>query len=479
MKSQKYRRKERFCQASFLAVALGLASVVTQAADLIPADSSVYYQLNGGSSLSLPPMSSSTALTVGGNAGIDLGLDCHGFNPSVSITNSINQLVKGAKNLPQAIETNATAALGALPMYELAKNDPNLYNLLQNAMSSAQMQFKLSQKSCDQAMSDIRRGNNPYQNWAKISLANDWSDEVKSVSIGSDGLPNEKLDINAAQSDVLKKRGQSGVDWIHGNRSGGMLGQQVPIHVISDVALAGYNIILGGSRSLDDTSNAPADSALANYWKDGKSASGFAERVLGDLSLSSDKSQQKTVAGSGLVSLLTTCPSVATADKTCFSTVRDHLQTLVASDSAPTANDLESVSAHGLAVTSDVIERLKSMDTTPRALFVQRLAEDIAITNLVDEAFMLRRILLAGRQAQVVQNLPPAVETVDHAVSTLNRDINNLLFEHRIRQQLASHTLQTLINLSQQEREKIALSQSHTIGQPPLEHGAVYSEAAS
>ena len=218
--------------------------------------------------------------------------------------------------------------------------------------------------------------------------------------------------------------------------------------MISDVAVAGYNIMVDPNRPLDDDS-APSKADhpdLTTFWPTPDDAGNFSALVLGNITITTQKSNQAqgTTAGVGLVPILTSCPDIANTDKTCVKTIRDKLAQIVASNDTPSPTDLEQISANGLAITPRVIDGLRNLDKSGQALYINRIAQDVAIQNLIDESLMLRRVLIAGSQAQVVQNLQPALNAVNESINRLNKDIENLLFEHQVRKQMTSNTMQTL-----------------------------------
>ena len=455
-----------------LGIVFILTSSVGFADSLLPTKSYAYYQLNGGSDISMPSVSPTTSIDVGGNVNSNLGYTCNGFNPAISIANTINDIGGSIEGLSKNVIASATSAVGSLPMYELEKMDPKLYNLIQNAMTGAQDQFNVSMKSCQQSLDQIKNGKSPYQDWFSISDSNGWMNHAKAAAQG------QNVDINTARTDTTKKGPEYGVQWVHNGPSGGSIGDQVPIKVISDVAIAGYNIMVEHSRSLDDNS-APSkadQSNLTTFWLTPDDAGKFSALVLGDITITTQKSDQAqgTTAGVGLVPILTSCPDIAKTDKTCVKTIRDKLVQIVASNESPSPADLEQISANGLAITPRVIDGLRNLDKSGQALYINRISQDIAIQNLIDEALMLRRVLIAGSQAQVVQNLQPALNAVNESVARLNKDIKNLLFEHQVRKQMTSNTMQTLLAQMSSNEENAANQENQRNSGPVTNNGAVY-----
>ena len=108
-------------------------------------------------------------------------------------------------------------------------------------------------------------------------------------------------------------------------------------------------------------------------------------------------------------------------------------------------------------------------------LTVSKLAEEIAIQNLLDEAIMLRKILQAGFQIQEVQNLKPAVDMVRFTLKKLDADIHSLAFENDVKRKMMTQTLQLIMDLRHHELETNLPADDHD--SPLVKNGAVYKDA--
>lgn len=468
-------QKKRAYPIVFLSISLLLVTGQCVAEDLIPLQSNYYYQLGGGSDMVIPPVQTNTQITIGGDINTNLGYNCGAFNPSVSISNSINNLDDSIEGLTQSVIGSAMTAIGSLPMYALEKADPELYNLIQNAMLGAQNTFNVSMKSCQQAQSDIAKGQSPYQDWFSVSNSQGW---MKNANAAAD---NQDIDINDAQKDSVQHGAEYGVPWVHqGQNSGGSQAGQVPIKVINDVAVAGYNILVDPTRPLD-SDVAPSkgqDDYLITYWPTPDDAGKWATMVLGDITITANQSDaaQATAAGVGLTALMTTCPDIGNSEKTCAKTLTTNLTTLVTQSGNATPDELRAVSASNLVITQQVINAMRNQDSETQTLSINRLAQDVAAQNLIEEGLLMRRILTAGSQAQAVANLEPAQKNIQKALGELDNDINNVLFEHNVRQQLMTNALQMVLGDESGKEAAASQNQGHTT-QTPMSHGAVYQEA--
>ena len=359
-------------------------------------------------------------------------------------------------------------------MYLLEKAAPKLYNLIENAMTGAQDTFNVSMKDCQSALGEIKQGKSPYQNWFTLSDSNNWMHHAKAAQ------QNQDVDINAAVTETTKTGSDEGVQWVHKGASGGKVGHQVPIKVISDVAIAGYNILIDPKRPLDDRAapDTKSNPAITTFWPKPQDAGDFATLVLGDIKISSenDVNTQDTHAGVGLVPILTACPTASTKDRTCVKTLTGKLTQLVNSDQMPSSQDLAQVSANGVAVTAEVILTLRRKNAATQSLYESHIGEDIAMQNLVDEALLLRRMLIAGSQAQAVHALQPALDTITVTLKQLNKDIDNLLFEHNIRKEMTSNAIKTLMAEQSHNQTSSSKQENTTEPESAMAAGAVYQQ---
>lgn len=443
------------------------------ALDIIPSDSHYYYDMGGGSLFSNSSSSTSESITLGGTSSTNLGYSCD-FNPAISMTNAMEDIENSPEALSEEILGAATTAIGSFPMYVLEKASPELYNLLQNSMTESQDTFNLSTKSCQNALGDIRDGKSPYEEWFAVSDSQGWLDYSQSAASGND------VDVNTAQKTISQNSGEYGVPWVHdGANSGGTMGDQVPIKVLYDVTVAGYNILVDPlrlSRELDDIS--PADASyLTTYWETPAIAGEWGQLVLGDINISSDDgaSASETHAGVGLLPLMTSCPQVGHFEKTCPAVIANNLWDLVEGSTQQTPDNLREVSANQLVISPQVIQALKNQTQEEQTISVNEISQEVALQNLTDEALDFRRVLIAGISVKQVQNLQPAKEHVKAAIEQLEQDIDDLTYDITKRKELMSNSL---IKILDNDSLKTMDSQNQREEMPtePMSHGAVYTD---
>ena len=110
------------------------------------------------------------------------------------------------------------------------------------------------------------------------------------------------------------------------------------------------------------------------------------------------------------------------------------LQALVSGGSPPTLENLEAVTAPGTVITRQVIEGIQARPAAEQALFIGKLAGQVALERTVERALLARRMLLTGMRDPHV-SATPAPRQLQPFLAELEREIDNLLFETRVRKE--------------------------------------------
>lgn len=448
------------------------------ASDIIPtgnSNNSLYYKIGGGSDYALPPVQNTQTINLGADADLGAGYTCGAFNPALSISNTLNDLKDDVDNVEQGVLSNATGSLSEMPMYFLAQASPTAYNLINNALLKAHKQLDVSTKSCQQVKDQISQGKNPYQDWATISMGDQWKQHLSLTASGQE-------DINTAKKDVDQNAGNNGVPWVQGNKdnnggyhAGGL--NQPPVHVIADIVKAGYNAML--MRDLNDNSPAPTGGELANQFPAPADAQNWITNVVGDQTITtcndnSCKSNQGGISGRGLLPWITTCSNQN--KNYCADNIRANLSNLVTGQSSITKENLEAVSASGLVVSPQVISAIRSMDSSQQGIIVNKLAQEVATQRVVDRALIARNILQTGSQVPVIASNKPAQTIIQQAIGHLDKDVQSLAFESQVRKQMMSDTVSNILNY-QSNQQYSAMGVSPVVpSQPLMENGAISTQ---
>ncbi len=428
-----------------------LAMGMAEAAQGPTEDGFWYYEIGGAEPVSAPANPSVVSVTLGGSAQLGLGYSCGRFDPVAAVTSTLNDIGDGVDDMMNAMTAAATAAIAALPALILQRANPGLYDLFQNALLKAEATMQLATKSCEQMEAEIARGKNPYADLITLSKGNDWKVQM---GIGGNDAVTAKAAVEAANGD-------NGVPWIGGSAGGA---GQPELRFTGDLVVAGYNVQL--NRPLTSTSPPPdVDARLVEVWSTPLDARDWVVDVVGEnIVTTCDTCRKDSIPGTGLLPKLYSESAAVTGE----------LQNLVNGTSPPTLNNLEQVTAPGVAVTRQVIESIREMPGTEQGLIVGRLVSEISTARTVEKALYARRLLLSGRQVPEVYATEVAREHADIAIAELDREINNLLFETRVRREVVSDTVTVLLErAAARRRASLGVPEVGPIDPRPLIDGRV------
>jgi integrating conjugative element protein (TIGR03755 family) len=326
-----------------------------------------------------------------------------------------------------------------------------LYDLFQNALLKAEETTQIATKSCEAMEAEIARGKNPYADLITLSKGNDWK-----LQMGIGGN-----DAVTAKEAVEATNGNNGIPWIGGQAGGA---GQPELHFTGDVVEAGYNIQL--NRPVGTSGPAPAAATrLAEIWPSPTDARDWAVDVVGDnIVTTCDTCPKDSIPGTGLLPKLFQESSAVTVE----------LQALVGGTTPPTLENLAAITAPGVAITRQIIEAVRSTPASEQGLIVGRLVAEISTARTVEKALFVRRLLLSGRQVPEVYATEVARVHVDTSIAELDREIDNLLFETRVRREVVSDTAVTLLQRAAARRQaSLNIPSVPTVDPQPLRNGRV------
>ena len=443
------KRNPIHCLLIALAVAIGPDSYAAQA----PTEDGLwYYEIGGAEPVSVPANPAVVSTTLGGSAQLGLGYSCGKFDPVAAVTNTLNDIGSGVDNMMNAMTAAATSAIASLPALILQRANPGLYDLFQNALIKAEETMQLATKSCEQMEAEIAQGKNPYADLITLSKGNDWK-----VQMGIGGN-----DAVTAKDTVESSNGDNGVPWIGGQAGG--TGQPV-LEFTGDIVEAGYNINM--NRAVTDTSPVPAASAtrLSEIWGSPAEARDWTVDVVGEnIVTTCDTCRKDSIPGTGLL------PKLYQES----ATVTTEIQNLVSGATPPTLANLDQITAPGVAITRQVIEAIREMPASEQSLIMGRLVSEISTARTVEKALYARRLLLSGRQVPEVYATEVAREHADTSIAELDKEIENLLFETRVRKEVVSDTVTTLLERAAARRQSsLTVPEVPTLDPNPLRGGRV------
>ena len=415
-------------------------------------DSLWYYEIGGAQPVSVPANPSVVSMTLGGSAQLGLGYSCGKFDPVVAVTNTLNDIGAGVDNMMNAMTAAASAAIAALPALILQRANPGLYDLFQNALLQAEETMQLATKSCEQMEAEIAKGKNPYADLITLSKGNDWK-----LQMGIGGN-----DAVTAKDAVETSNGDSGIPWVGGQAGGA--GQPV-LEFTGDIVKAGYNITM--NRPIATVGPVPPASAtrLTEIWTTPADARDWVVDVVGEnIVTTCDTCRKDSIPGTGLLPKLNQEATAVTVE----------IQNLVSGATPLTLANLDTVTAPGVAITRQVIEAIREMPASEQSLIMGRLVAEISTARTVEKALFARRLLLTGRQVPEVYATEVAREHADISITELDKEIENLLFETRVRKEVVSDTIATLLQRAAARRQaSLNTPRVPVIDPRPLSNGRV------
>ena len=435
------------------ALVLGLcASVPAHATQAPTGDGLWYYEIGGAEPISSAPNPDVKSITLGGSARLGLGYSCGKFDPVIAATNVLNDIKSGADSMVNAMTTAATSAIASLPALILQRANPGLYDLFQNALLKAEATVDVATQSCEQMEAEIAQGKNPYADLITLSKGHDWKVAM--------GLPGS--DVVRAKQQVEQANGSNGVPWI-GGQAGGQ--HQAPLRFTGDIVAAGYNLHLNRPLTATDPVPVTDTTRLGTIWASPQAARDWAVDVVGEnIATTCDTCRKDSIPGSGLL------PKLHEESDT----VAAQLQRLIDGTAPPTLDELDRVSAPGVAITRQVVEAIRDMPNTEQPLIMHRLVAEISAARTIEKALYARRLLLTGRQVPEVYATTVAREHAEAAVTELDREIDNLLFETRVRREVVSDTVAVLLQRAAARRQSsLQVPQVSPVDPRPLNRGRV------
>ena len=388
-----------------------------------------YYEIGGAEPVSPPANPLVVPVTLGGSAQLGMGYSCGKFDPVAAVTNTLNNIRSGADNMMNAMTAAASSAIAALPALILQRANPGLYDLFQNALLKAEETMKLATKSCEQMEAEIAQGKNPYADLITLSKGNDWKMQM---GIGGN-------DAVTAKKAVETSNGDNGIPWIGGQAGG--TGQPM-LRFTGDLIQAGYNINM--NRPINAVGPPGATTRLSEIWNTPADARSWVVDVVGEnIVTTCDTCRKDSVPGTGLLPKLHQETAVVTVD----------LQNLVSGATSPTLANLDKITAPGVAISRQVIEAIREMPATEQSLIIGRLVSEISTARTVEKALFARRLLLSGRQVPEVYATEVAREHADSSIVELDKEIENMLFETRVRKEVVSDTITVLLQRTAVRRQ--------------------------
>lgn len=405
-----------------------------------------YYEIGGAEPISPSPNPAFESIVIDGSIGLSIGGACGDLDPVLSVSNILDDIKDGIDQFEDAMVLAANSAIAALPAIILQRANPGLYDHFQNAVLAAKARVDIATKTCEQIVQEAHAGQNPFDDWIRISRRYSWDQE----------LEEEGNDPVSARDNVEEANGDAGVPWLGGD-AGGV--DQEPIRVIFDTTRAGYNVTLNRDAAAEGAPPIPDPvPRLIELWDSPEAAATWAVDVLGDQIVeTSADSPKRSTSGAGL-------PPKYEEEKELVGPL---LVDLVTGATEPTLENLQEVSAPSIIVSRQLIEAIRNTpDAQEQGIIIGKLAADIASSRVVERALTIRRLLITGMLVPEISSNTPAITDIEMARVTVEREIDNFFFESEIRKKLVSNTAMLVLDIETQRRTR-SLQHPDTTAQDP------------
>ena len=401
-------------------LAAAMATVLAALAPGAAADDELMYRLGGGEPIGLGPSARASTLRLGVSAEWNSNLVCGNFDVAHSIAQQLNGISGAFQDVMGNVVQTAQGVVASLPALAIQRLNPGLYDLLQNGVLEAGQEFRVAKLRCDEIADDM--GDRlAHEGWSAVAKADYWR---RQIDVGGRDVVEVVEEADASGAD-------GGVPWIGGTAAGGA-GQE-PIEAVGDVASAGYNLLLGRAAG-DDSAVGPTacgDSDICKAWDDPDRMAAWMRRVVGEIEVRTCDGCRKVSSQAGLG-----LPSLYRREK---SELQNLLRPLAQTEGVPSEALLEGLGGGGgFRVTRRLIEAIRE---EPRPVDVaDRLAGELAVGRVMEQAAMARRAMLAGMREPHVAGNEAALRQAERAVAELDREIRQMEVELRVKAIIASNS---------------------------------------
>jgi integrating conjugative element protein (TIGR03755 family) len=299
---------------------------------------------------------------------------------------------------------------------------------------------------------------NPYDDYINLARGEGWKVEVNAGS-----------NVLEAKENVATNGGKKGIQAFQGLQLGGK--GQPPVRIVFHSAAVGYNVTMNRPPASSWDTAYPDTTRLGRLWPSPRAAADWGVSVLGDQEVATCEDSDCGIGDGGTGKAVTTGLGLQPKYEASVTEIGNTLADLVAS--GDTRYDaLQTVSAPGVGITRDVIEALRRLPPETRSVAITRLTREVALANTIERAFTLRNMMLSGITAL---NYEKPADDATKRVAQLNRYIDDLMFEQRVRKEIVSSTAQLLIENDRNAAaaRSTAVPDGREMTTRPLEDGRV------
>ncbi|HEI8505939.1 TPA: integrating conjugative element protein [Serratia marcescens] len=399
----------------------------------------LFYSLGGGSVIS-QPATRGNMQRLGMKLGWSSDLMCGNFDLKSTVGNQLNGVTSGFKNLMGEVVQGASGAVASLPSMAIQRANPGLYEMLTNGVLQANVAFDKAQLNCQ----------NLSKRMMDFADAGEWS-QAAAMEEARDLVNTGDTDAVRSMNAAEKVSGASGSTWIGGQKRGGA--GQPAIRPTHDLVAAGYNMMNGQPvTSMSSVTGSSCNGGACARYASSEEAAAAVVKVLGDTSLRTCREAAQCAGDSGNGSDAGADQPGSTVAGTGFAPLledatranREQLTRLVNGNEPSTAANLAKLKTGSLGVTAGVIRALR-LDPDNGAL-IGRLASELAMSDTIETAFIMRRMVTTGMSEPYAAAQKMAVAEGDRRIEALDREILALKNEMDMKRDISRNAMLTIID---------------------------------
>ncbi len=414
------RKMKRVLTVTLFAVLwlpLGIQAQQTAVNDL------VYYDIGGGQANN-GPLSYRLMEQIDGTLDLSLNYSCGSFDLKDNLEKMFNNLRDGVDDAVDTLIFAATSGLQALPLYLLRQANPNLADMLENAMLRYEQAFKLAVKDCEQAEREIMNGENPYSDWVIFGENSTWKKEAEEAEGGSD------KSILDAQENAKNEHGC--IYWINGQER---LCNGQPIHVVNEVVSRGHEYTVDGTLVAGDELGVN-DARLLLLWPTLDDAIADITDIAGEYTFTNLK-EQAPVGNPGRGASPMMYENAAL--------IKAALELAIEKTENIDATDFEDLPMPNIAINQALVDALKKQNDALLETTLNQVSLELAMLNTMEKINAARRLLITGSRDPNVA-FSPAKELIDNEILPRLEAENRLLRdEYDLNKRVAQSTFTRVI----------------------------------
>lgn len=457
----------------------------------LPNDEQFYYEIGGGTNFRVPGgVEVPQELMMIRDFGLLLG---DGFDPRESIkatlqgimdglVSGFNGKIKNMLNIGQL-----SAMFGFLPGNVVCQANPTSCQLNENYTIRAEERERFQRQFYEKMEAELGKSRGKLDGWLRAGKANNL------VKIMNEAKVSGEKDLEMVVGKIREYTGKDGLKWMGGVMAGG--DGQPPIRPIADTAKAGFNMLL--DRPPNTNTKATGTDPLLDYWDTPAEAGKWITEVVGEyrpdinnkhtgVSWGGDRTGsddgdlglggEDVIVTSAFLKTDMSTPALGLSPKVRKESkaIYQKIAALVDSSTVPTNAELTQMMGQSgsTVITPQIINILKNSPLSE--VITRQLSDDIATANTIRIALEAKRILLAGRNENHIASYEVATTDIDNRAQRLKENIEELMFDKRMKRELLSDTLNKLYgNIARNKNDGNYYTPSRT--RPDVSNGAIQS----